>query len=460
MRTYPIAIVALLVLAQSASGLITGGGGPEPFKHDPGFPKGSLELANLETRIAFWEGPPFGGGQYQFEYSGETADFQKAIDLFDKIESKNKRLIVMGGQQASFWLNTGRRKAGDKEKMIDWSFMVWIPANWKRLNEGGGRFLPPGEEGDSPETRLTVYVSKRIDWKKIRIPDSLKVDDQRLEANGLKAEDGAVLRGRVLDIDGKPLDIKAVVKIGKDGEAGHGETDADGNFTITKISEGNHEVVASAEGFAAKSAYYIAFKSTSFNSTEIRLAKAANPKVRLLDQAGKPLSNAKIHVYEVTDRGGKNYRLKGKQDYTSDEKGELQLQNIPEGIVRIGSRTREYYYNSVLNKHDTNENPIVIKMQKTGSLMVTVVDKNGELVTSKYMVQIREEGAPEFEGRVGSWGGSANVREDGTVIFHNVPPNRYVLTGRPNPGSTKQTTEPIEVEVKGKDRYSIKMVAK
>ena len=457
-RTYSLIIVALLVFTQSALGDI-GGGGPEPFQHDPGYPKGSLKLANLKTRIAFWEGPPFGGGQYQFEYSGETADFQKALDLFVKIESKKKSLVVLEGQRPSFWLNAGAQKDKDK-KMIDWSFMVWVPADWKRLNAGGGRFLPPGEDGDSPETRLNVYVSKRIDWKKIRIPDSLKVDDQRLEANGLNADDGAVLRGRVLDINGKPLGIKAIVKIGKDGEAGHGETDADGNFTITKISEGSHEVVANAEGFAAKSAYYISFKRTSFNSTEIRLAKAANPKVRLLDQEGKPLSNAKIHVYEVTDRSGKHYRLVGKQDYTSDDKGELQLQNIPDGIVRIGSRTREYYYNSVLNKHDTTEDPIVIKMQKTGSVMVTVVDKNGELVTSKYVVEIREDGAPEFGGQAGSWGGSANVREDGTVIFHNVPPNRYALTGQPNPGSTKQTTEPIEVEVKGKDRYSIKMVAK
>ncbi len=56
-------------------------GGTDKPMADRGLPNGSLPLANLKTRIAWWEG----GGRYHFEYAGRTADLQKAIDLFRNI---------------------------------------------------------------------------------------------------------------------------------------------------------------------------------------------------------------------------------------------------------------------------------------------------------------------------------------------------------------------------------------
>ena len=85
---YLTTLLLLFTFTSPAFALITGGK-DEPMEVR-GLPSGSLPLANLNTRIAWWEGPPFGGGQYHFEYSGRTADLQEAIDLFTHVDSKRK----------------------------------------------------------------------------------------------------------------------------------------------------------------------------------------------------------------------------------------------------------------------------------------------------------------------------------------------------------------------------------
>src|SRR5688500_13088747 len=77
------AFLALLVAAP-ALGLIQVGRGNDPVR-DHNWPAGSLDVANLKTRVAWMEGPPFGGGQHTFLYRGDTAALQAALDLFGKI---------------------------------------------------------------------------------------------------------------------------------------------------------------------------------------------------------------------------------------------------------------------------------------------------------------------------------------------------------------------------------------
>jgi hypothetical protein len=185
----PLHLVVVFVFASPAFAVVTGGK-DAPIK-DRGFPNGSLPLANLKTRIAWWEGPPFGGGQYHFEYSGRTADLQRAIDLFAKVDSKRKQVVVSEGVQTSFWLDIQDK---EKKHAIDWQFVVWVPKNWQHLSNARAGHLPPGEEGDSPMTVLNIFVTDRIKWKSLRIPKSLRVVDERLEANGIAADQGAALR--------------------------------------------------------------------------------------------------------------------------------------------------------------------------------------------------------------------------------------------------------------------------
>ena len=69
-----IGLVALLlaILAPArASALISGGEGNDALA-DPGWPKGAAAIFNDPGRVAWWEGPPFGGGQWHAECRGDA----------------------------------------------------------------------------------------------------------------------------------------------------------------------------------------------------------------------------------------------------------------------------------------------------------------------------------------------------------------------------------------------------
>jgi hypothetical protein len=448
-------LLCVFALTSPAFALITGGEG-EPIKVR-GFPGGSLPLANLKTRIAWWEGPPFGGGQYRFEYSGRTADLQRAIDLFAKVDTKRKQVVVRAGEHTSFWLDLRDKK---KKHPIDWQFVVWVPKNWQHLNNARAGLLPPGEEGDSPLTALNIFVTDRIEWKNLKIPKSLKVVDERLEANGLAADQGGALRGSVVDSSGNPI-AGATVTLGEKASQSKGTSQDEGQFLITKIPEGTHQIVVSAKGFASKDARYQSFTAFTFRQLAVTLARAANVTVRVVDQQDNPLLGVNIGVANCKDRMGNHYRVAGRHEYKSNDKGEFALSDVPEGRIKFKSRSREYYYNSVLNEHDTNESPIILRLQPTGAVQVSVFAVGGDPVTSKYIVEIVEAGLDLTKGgAIGSWGGSANIGVDGTFTFENIPPGRYVVTGMPNPGRIDDRTDPVTVEIEGKVRHSLKLIAK
>src|SRR2546430_16842013 len=123
-----IALLATLIaISPLASALIMVGRGNAPV-HDNHWPAGALEVANLKSRVGWWEGPPFGGGQHCFLYRGDTATFQTALDLFAKIKSPELKLAVHEGPQHNQFLQEPKdRKSDDR---VDWSFTVWNPQRW------------------------------------------------------------------------------------------------------------------------------------------------------------------------------------------------------------------------------------------------------------------------------------------------------------------------------------------
>ncbi len=107
-----------------------GGEGNDPI-NDPGWPAGAAAVFNTESCIAYWEGP-FGGGQYHAECRGNAAVFNLVLEDFAKIQAKTKRLVIHDGEGASFWLNTNNAPEKKAAAVTDWTFVVWVPANWQR----------------------------------------------------------------------------------------------------------------------------------------------------------------------------------------------------------------------------------------------------------------------------------------------------------------------------------------
>src|SRR4051812_18937445 len=110
--THPNRLAALAILlaaaipAQTTLALIVGNEGNKPID-DPGWPAGAGIVFNQPGRIAYWEGPPFGGGQWHSECRGNANLFNAALAKFANVDAKTKRLVVHDGVGQSVWLNPG-----------------------------------------------------------------------------------------------------------------------------------------------------------------------------------------------------------------------------------------------------------------------------------------------------------------------------------------------------------------
>src|SRR5262245_58095034 len=103
-------LVATLIVAAPAFALITGGEGNLPL-NDPGWPAGAAAIFNHMARVAWWEGPPFGGGQWHAECRGDAQALSAVLADFARLDVKRKRIIVHDGVGHSFWLNPNREPA-------------------------------------------------------------------------------------------------------------------------------------------------------------------------------------------------------------------------------------------------------------------------------------------------------------------------------------------------------------
>ncbi len=129
-----VAVAFAAFSTPEAFALITGGEGNKSVA-DPGWPKGAAAIFNIKARIAWWEGPPFGGGQWHAECRGDAKAFNAVLADFARLNAKSKRVVLHDGIGQSFWLNPNREPAKEAAARIDWIFMVWQPASWEHLRK-------------------------------------------------------------------------------------------------------------------------------------------------------------------------------------------------------------------------------------------------------------------------------------------------------------------------------------
>ena len=171
-----------------ADAVITGGKGNVDLP-DPGWPKGSHEIFNSRFRIAWWEGPPFGGGQYTAEFRGDKEAFNAMLARFAKLKVKTKRLVIHDGVGKSFWLSSNRESGKHQAAAMDWSFMVWVAAKWDCRQDLPERIkkevsFERGDASQGPPVELRVYTGGLICWADVIIPEGVIVIDRRKETPG------------------------------------------------------------------------------------------------------------------------------------------------------------------------------------------------------------------------------------------------------------------------------------
>ena len=152
--------------------MITGGEGNSPIR-DPGWPDGAAAIFNTPSRIAYWEGPPFGGGQWHAECRGDAKALSAVLADFAKLGVQAKRVVVHDGVGRSFWLNPNDEPAKRAAAKMDWSFMVWQPANWERLRKLPADLNPtdPDDAGAGPPSQIDVYTGGNVKWADVVVPN-------------------------------------------------------------------------------------------------------------------------------------------------------------------------------------------------------------------------------------------------------------------------------------------------
>jgi hypothetical protein len=460
-----LALVLAAIPVQEAYALIVGGEGNAEVR-DPGWPEGAAAIFNTKTRIAWWEGPPFGGGQWHAECRGDAKALSDVLADFDKLDVKNKRIVLHDGVGHSFWLAPNNEPAKRDAAKMDWIFMVWQPANWERLRKLPPDLNPTHDDDSGPPAQIDIYTGGNVRWADVTVPKGLKIVDQRLEAHGFTTADGVVLEGKVTDLaTGKPVPEARVrlERIEPQSRGGYQHTkvalagsDAQGHWSLKKVPEGWFRVVIEADGYVPRVAGYGRFDDQpQWHDYASGLARPARVTGRVVDDAGQPLAGADVRVQDITAVPGGHYETASETEFKTGADGQFRADRIPLGKATLWVYKPGYCRPGLGLAISTPKEDVVLTMVKSARVLVTV-DFGGKQRAGGYNVEF----GPEAGQQIGSFGGSGNINDKNQIAFENVPPGRYVIRGRPNPGSGNQQTEPLTVELKGGQNAEVTLHAK
>ncbi|WP_165253539.1 carboxypeptidase-like regulatory domain-containing protein [Paludisphaera soli] len=455
--------VLALSAPQEASALITGGTGNAPLR-DPGWPAGAAAIFNHAGRIAWWEGPPFGGGQWHAECRGDAKVLSAVLADFAKLEVKVKKVVLHDGVGHSFWIAPNREPEKLAAAKMDWAFTVWVQASWEQLRNLPPDLNPTGPGETSPPSQIDVYAAG-IDWAAVTVPAGIEVDDQRLVTHGFTAADGAVLEGKVTDLTtGQPLAatmrLQRVEPQEKGGYlypvAAEAKADGQGRWVLKKAPVGWVRVVVEAEGFVPRVAGYARLDDQPrWQSYDIGLIRSAPVSGRVIDEDDKPMADVDVSFGNVQAASGGKYESPSEYKFKTDAEGRFRAEQIPAGTASIWVHKPGHYGPGLGHTVSSPVTDVEVRMNRAGSVRVTV-DFAGKERSGDYVVKISPEGGDV----VGSFGGSGNIDAENRMNFTVLPPGRYVLTGRPNPGSDSEEVGPVMIDVKGGQQAEVTLKAK
>jgi 5-hydroxyisourate hydrolase-like protein (transthyretin family) len=447
-----------LITTSAATALIMVGRGNTPVA-DAGWPNGALGVANLKSRVGWCEGPPFGGGEWTFYYRGDSAALEEAIKSFSGIRAAQLQVFLHDGPQNCTFL----KDAGDPQAdtHYDWSFTVWRPESWHRLfNDPRSTFTADSPHFRKPvdPPRIDIYLSEKIDWKRITVPPGVQLIDERVA--GVKSATEALLRGDIFDMaTGKPIN-GAKISVEKYGNkpdvwesVATGSSNANGQFEVTRIPAGNYRITASATGFAPRAIGYQEMKSGSGIKQVIELSAAARFSGTISDAEGKPLANVKISATNVMGMDGRGYKPPARAEVSTDANGRFTLTDLPTGYAQAWATLPGWFHVDSLKLFAVPEpNGAALQMVATGKIKGKVVNANGKPNVDG-TINANPPGDP-----IGKWGGSMNVAADGTFEFNDVPPGPYTVSTqlqypgmRPDPNAKQirvQSGKTVEVTIK------------
>jgi hypothetical protein len=225
---------------------------------------------------------------------------------------------------------------------------------------------------------------------------------------------------------------------------------------LRKAPAGWIRVVVEADGFVPRVAGYArSDDQPRWQTFDCGLAHPATVSGQITDEAGTPLEGVDVRLDDVQPESGGRYESPLEYTFNTDAEGLLRAEQVPKGTATIWHHKPGYCRPGLGLPIATPRDDVALQMMKAASVRVTV-DFAGKERPTGYIVSI----APEGGEVVGSYGGSGTIDAGCQITFEIVPPGRYVLRGRPNPGSASEETEPVTVDLKGGQAAEVTLKAK
>ena len=446
-------------LSASTFALIMVNSGDRPVEN-MGWPRGCEKVANQPGRLGWWEGPPFGGGEYHFEFvCKDTAEFNAVLKAFAAIQvpglpaksassasgentyrdaAQALELVVHDGPEYSAVFDCEGAAADKKKSRVDWTFTVWNPANWYRLfNSPNLTFESDHHNFRQPVAppRIDVYIGGgTIVWNKVKVPPNVHVVDKREEAAPVRPKGGGLVRGTVYDMaTGQPIaGAEIVVARGNDPrelqEVARTNTDNRGLGEVEKIPSGRYAIVVRAAGYAARVAERYENKAATYHEFTAMLAPEAAVKGTVADAEGKPITDVQVSPASTLAMDGLGYACSDVKAAMTDKEGRFEIRSLPEGFTQLRCRAPSLHQETfVFELYGVPSEGIKIVMTGTGVVRGKVIGRDGKPAPGATHVSIGHPGGD----RVGQWGGSMQCKGDGTFEFQGVPPGEYLVGTNP-----------------------------
>ena len=431
-------------------------GGDRPIR-DHGWPSGSLQLANLPTRISFWAGPSVGSGRFQqFEYHAKnTEQFNEALKAFAEIRAPKLELIVHNGPKKGGPIGNPAER-----KRIDWTFTVGKPNDRGRLYNGPQSYSLSSDYLHPPKIELYVGGGA-VQWEKVEVPKYVKLIDRRPGSISPEFAGKGLVRARVFDMaTRKPIEGAEVLLIkqaeGKDEkDIKPAKTNKEGFCQIAQIPTGYYEVQVLAEGYVARRQGNWDNYLPEFLKFKIDLARGACVKGLVTDTKGKPIEGLKVRTIDVFADDGSIYPCVGEKSAITDELGRFEICSLPAGSLSLRCESRSLHRKtSIFEQYDIPSDDIKLVMTGTASITGKVVDRNGKRPEGGIILEIEPEGG----SKRGAWGHSGYINEEGTFQIKAIPPGKYVITTMPNPRSAKFEPNIGKITVKAGKTYEVEVL--
>ena len=311
-----LCFLLIWLLTPLASALIYFGIGNDPVR-DGGWPEGSLAVANMKCRVGWWEGPPYGGGEWHFLYRGNAMVFMEALTAFAAIRAPERELVIHDGPEINSILKLNKP---DGDSRIDWTFTAWNPESWNRLYNNPNSFSqassPNFREPVAPP-RIDVYIGGGLlEWANVTVPAGVRVRDERAPAAGVNPGDGAVVRVNITDMaTTRPVAGARVVLARRTSGAANtppayetvssGISDGSGRAQMEKIPAGSYRVSVTATGYADRLLGYANIGERTFKQYYVDLAHIADVHGKVTDENGIALKGVRVRAANTMGINGK-----------------------------------------------------------------------------------------------------------------------------------------------------------